>query len=213
MIPPPAFPDTVHVANGCFISALLYLARFTAAFPTERAESAAVMLPNADGNLKPHTLAVVSWHGQWWVRDEYYGVFRLAASSAQPWKPRRLVARAAEELPRLAWRAGDVAERRRQEQAVKELQGESALAWRLAQLEQAKRLLPVPSEIRWCRTAGPDQPFLYFRLQQDDFGVYDPAIGTATARSPERDPDRIVAAVARRMGYREAAESVGREFG
>jgi hypothetical protein len=38
-------------------------------------------------------------------------------------------------------------------------------------------------------------------MQADDFGVYDPTIGTATASSLERDADKLVAAVARRMGY------------
>jgi len=45
----------VHVANGCYVSAAAYIARFTVAYPAERSEPAAVVLPNADGSSKPHT--------------------------------------------------------------------------------------------------------------------------------------------------------------
>ena len=85
MIPPPVFADAAHVANGCYISAVAYLAKFSTAFPAERGEPAAFVLPSAGGSNQPHTLAIVSWRGEWWARDEYFGVVPLGFSSAGSW--------------------------------------------------------------------------------------------------------------------------------
>jgi hypothetical protein len=188
------------VANGCYVSAVAYLAKFSAAFPAERGEPAAFVLPNADGGQKPHTLALISWKGEWWARDEYFGVVPLGCSSATALDPR------------LAQRRIDAGFRQlsepRRRRAV-ELRQKTILApasvtseWRFAEIKTAQRLLPFPAEIHWLTDGRHSIPFLYFRPGGDAFAVYDPGVGTASAVSPVRDGALLVAAVAERMGYR-----------
>lgn len=202
MIPPPVFPDVVHVANGCFVSAVVYISRFTAAFPGERGETAALMLPNDDGQIKPHTLAVVTWHGEWWARDEYYGVFSLSEPVERPWTLGRLRRRAITEMSAAAARA------RRERRPVRQVRPPTKTlatrAWRREQIDTAQALLPLPAEVCWFDGSSGPEPFLFFRLGGDRFAVYDPSVGTASANSPEHQSGRLVAAVARRMGYRPA---------
>jgi hypothetical protein len=199
MLPPPVFPDVAHVANGCYVSAVIYLAKFSAVFPAERGEPAAFVLPNADGSNQPHTLALISWRGEWWARDEYFGVVPLGCSSAAPWSPRLAQLRADAGFRRraefLRRQAADV----RRETAP--AQGGLTPEWRLAEILSAQRLLPFPSEIHWRPGDRSPIPFLYFHLAGDSFAVYDPAKGTASALSPVRDGAALVAAVAERMGY------------
>jgi hypothetical protein len=210
MIPPPVFPDTAHVANGCYVSAIVYLAKFSAAFPAERGEPAAFVLPNAGGGTKPHTLALISWKGEWWARDEYFGVVPLGCSSAAPWSRRLAQLRVEAGFRRLAEplrrQAGEL--RRRTLPALRSITPE----WRFAEVMAAQRLLPFPSEIHWLHDGLLPIPFLYFRHDGDGFAVYDPALGTASAVSPVRDGAALVSAVAERMGYAVQGYTVGRDF-
>jgi hypothetical protein len=210
MIPPPVFPDIAHVANGCYLSAVVYLAKFTAAFPAERGEPAPFVLPNGDGVNRAHTLAVISWRGEWWVRDEYFGVVALGCSTARPWDPRwaqqradagfRLVA------DRLRRQGGEV--RRETAPTARNL----TPAWRWAELSAARRLLPFPAEIYELRSGPRSIPFLYFRTGGDGFAVYDPAIGTAAATAHVQDGSVRVTAVAERMGYAPDRASSGQSL-
>ncbi len=93
-VTPPAFPDAGHVPNGCYLSTAAYLARFAAAFPAERATNVAIA-PRGFGGL--HTIALLTWRGEWWGRDEYFGVFRLGRAVAGNPDPVAL-ARCAERL-------------------------------------------------------------------------------------------------------------------
>jgi len=202
----------VHVANGCFISSFVYLARFRAAYPAERAETAAVVLPNAGGSFKPHTVAIVSWRGTWWVRDEFYGLADLRSPSARPLDASLVASRADSTYRARSARLVAAGQRREPDRAPAGVDGSQ---WRLEQIQAAQRLLPVASEIIWIHSRSEALPFLFFRTSNSgSFAVYDPAIGTAQAVAEERDSYRIVAAVAERMGYpaadprREAPESV-----
>jgi hypothetical protein len=199
MIPPPVFPDVVHVANGCYVSAVTYVARFSAAFPAERAEPAAFVLPNAGGGDQPHTLAIVSWHGEWWARDEYFGVVPLGCPSASPWNPRLAQLRADAGFRRVA------ASQRREAVALREKTlrppGRMGPDWRLAEVLAAQGILPFPSQIHWLHDGMRLIPFLYFRPGADRFAVYDPAIGTASAVSLAGDEASLVAAAVTRLGY------------
>lgn len=200
MLPPPNFPDMIHVANGCYISSFVYLSRFRAAYPAERAETAAIVLPNADGSFKPHTVAIVSWHGQWWARDEFYGLADLRSPSSRPWDL-ATVTRRVDAICRERYARQTAAGHRRQPDRAPPGTAEAA-QWRIDHIRTARQLLPVPSEIVWLRSGDLTLPLLFFRTSEGGgFAVYDPGIGTAQAVGEVRDVGRLVAAVAERMGY------------
>jgi len=199
MLPPPNFPDMVHVANGCFISSFVYLARFHAAYPAERTDTAAIVLPNADGSFKPHTVAIVSWGGTWWARDEFYGLADLRTPSSRPLNLAGVASRLDGIFRARAARQLAAGHRREPDRAPA---GAEGTRWRLEQIQAAQQLLPVESEIIWYRSQGEALPFLFFRTSnQGSFAIYDPAIGSAQAVAEEKDAHRIVAAVAVRLGY------------
>lgn len=78
----------------------------------------------------------------------------------------------------------------------------AAAAWGLRQVAEAQRLLPMPSETLWMRSSRGSVPFLFFRPGPTGaFAVYDPTVGTASAESEEPSAERLVAAVAARLGY------------
>ena len=54
----PAYPESEHVYFGCHISTVAYLARFSAEHPAERGRPAVLMMDNADGVRRPHTIAL-----------------------------------------------------------------------------------------------------------------------------------------------------------
>lgn len=189
---PPAFPDAAHVTQGCYISTVAYLARFAAAHPAERGHTLRVDIPTFDG---PHTIALVSWRGGWWARDEYCGVFPLD----RPVRER-------DDIAALRPRAEGVL-RRLADRSVR--QGKIALVRerRLTSLERerdvslAAALLPGASATYWVRCGAAELPFLFFQPKPGKIAVYDPATGTATADCDPVDAAELVRAVARRIGY------------
>lgn len=197
---PPPFPDAVHVANGCHLSTLAYLARFARTFPHERGEPLIVAMRNADGATRPHTIALVSWRGQWWGRDEYFGVFPLDAAVAAASSRPRLIARAETALERHAHA------RLRDAQGVGAIAARGAsLAQRLRDVTIAAALLPHPAAIFWVRSGAAELPLLLFRTSDGHIALYDPAHGTCWAESTMRDDARFVALAAERLGYRVAS--------
>ena len=91
---PPSYPEDTHVFNGCHLSTIRYLARYLSEFPGESGMPLLIKMRNADGPKRMHTLALVSWKGQAWCRDEYFGVFALGCPyEAQP-NLKRLVSKA-----------------------------------------------------------------------------------------------------------------------
>ena len=95
---PPSYPDDSHVFNGCHLSTIRYLARYLSQYPGERGEPLVINLRNADGAIRTHTIALISWQGQSWGRDEYFGVFALRCPfEAQP-NFKRLISRAESRL-------------------------------------------------------------------------------------------------------------------
>jgi hypothetical protein len=193
---PPEFPDGAHVPNGCFLSALAYLSRFAAKFPAERGETVHLDLPNADGSIKPHTIALVTWHGRWWGRDEYFGRFPLGPALAPPDGNGRLALVVGRAM-------ADGAARRRELVGQLEAAATQPLTpgRRAEAVRLARTLLPVSSEIVWLRAGGESVPFLFFRTGPGRIAVYDPAYGTATAGCHAADGVSIVVAVAARLGY------------
>lgn len=192
--PPPYWPDAVHVNQGCYLSMLVYRARFARAYPAERALALRVQPRCID---TAHTMTLLSWRGAWWVRDEYAGVFPLGWPVADEIPLELLVRRATMRFER---------------KAVAALRG-SALATRgganrrmpLAARERdvrlAETLLPFPSTIVRVRCGEGELPFLFFRTSQCGIAVYDPATGTVTADCPASDVAGIVRQIAERLGY------------
>jgi hypothetical protein len=190
---PPVLPDPHHVPNGCFLSALAYVARFRAAHPGERAEVLAVELRRFHG---AHTIAVVTWRGEWWGRDEFFGVFPLGRSAARHREAGALTGRAETALERHAEaevRAGRGAWAPPPQRTMPA--GERARA-----VAEAAALLPEPGEI--FRVAGKDGavPLLFFRPFPGTVCIYEPVTGTAQADTAATHAPSIVKAMAARLG-------------
>jgi hypothetical protein len=198
---PPDFPDEVHVMNGCFVSSTACIAKFLAAFPGERAEPLTVRPVNYEG---PHTVALLSWHGQWWGRDEYFGVFALhcaVRSGPVPLQIGRVAQVALEQHSTSRVSAGEIdfdAARR----SVPAQQ-------RAAEVATAASLLPFATEQFIVESEGQKLAFLLFHPAKGEIAVYDPATGTSQAQCACTDGARVVAHVAARIGYK--VTSVQRE--
>lgn len=191
---PPAFPDAVHVREGCFVSSLAYVARFCREHPDERAQLLTVHPVNFNG---PHTIALLSWRGQWWGRDEYSGVFPLRCEVRRDLDLARLASRADAALRSVASRhlregrihGADLGPRR------------LGVPEREADVARAAGLLPVASTVVRVRCGREDLPFLFFQPESGRIAVYDPAIGTAAADCTPTDIPALVRQVVRRLGY------------
>ncbi len=191
---PPAFPDACHVPEGCYVSTLAYLARFQREFPCETGAPLTVVLRSFGG---PHTIAVVSWRGRWWGRDEYSGVFDLRCAVAETRDIDQLRDAAEFDLGRLSSRLVRAGRIKTDSDSLEEL---SDVARRNAVMAAAQ-LLPCPGQIFWVRRGRDEVPFLYFQPTKGVIAVYDPANGTATAECTPTDIPGVVATVAARLGY------------
>ncbi len=76
---PPWWPDKIYAANGCFLSASAYVARLVSTYPAAKASTQTVEIPSCRG----HTIAVVSWNGVKYGRDQYIGVFKIGDGDPQ----------------------------------------------------------------------------------------------------------------------------------
>jgi hypothetical protein len=190
---PPIYLDCAHFHNGCHISAVTYLARFAADFPEERGQPVIAALRNASGVIRPHTVALVTWRGEWWCRDEFYGVFPIhCAASGEP---------DLQNLPRyLQAHASFVARHHR----VKPFTEGATLSFeqRLRDATDAAEALPIPNTIFWVHQDGVEVPVVFFRPGQGIVAIYDPAHGTAVAECTLTEDVRVAAAIAVRLGYR-----------
>jgi hypothetical protein len=202
--PPPHYPDRTHVFNGCRLSTLAYLARFTAEFPGERGQPLVVRMRNADGQVRPHTLALVSWQGEWWCRDEYFGVFSLHCSVDGRVSPEEL----ASTVERFYQKHAQSVMRQSHVQPLVVPANLSA-GQRLRDVRTAATIIPVPHMIYWVRDGRREVPVVFFRPSAGEIAVYDPSFGTGTAECSSTDDAKIVAVIAQRLGYR--AESVRAE--
>jgi len=195
---PPDFPDGMHVENGCYLSTLVYLAKFIAAFPGEQAASVMVQPRNYD---EPHTIALVSWRGRWWGRDEYCGVFEVDAATHPATVTDSLTSAAEKALEKYSARlakAGRVA-------IAPPTPNDLPLEKRAHEIAAARALLTCDSALFWVKTGGRELPFLFFHPAPGLIAVYDPVSGTATAESVMTNGARVVELVAAKLGYKVAA--------
>ena len=194
---PPRYPDSVHVANGCHISSVAYLARFAAEFPAERGEPIVLVVPTLGGEKRPHTIAVITWQGWWWGRDEYYGVFPLGVRSKSTKTVDRLNRPAAAAYVRFS--------RQRCQQAAYHRENPEARLLSTIELAHqvstAAGLLPCQSTTFWITDGDREYPLVFFRPAKDWIAVYDPQHGTCVGECSAKDDAKIVAAIAAKFGY------------
>jgi hypothetical protein len=195
---PPAYATSVHAFNGCHIATLAYLKRFRADFPDEFAEALHVTMANPGGPRTGHTMALVSWRGAWWCRDDRLGVFRIDAPIGDRPESRRIKLAAERALDERM--SGGT--RVRLETAVPAVLNSDTAANRHEEVRKAARLLPLPSMTFWVRDGHIERPFLFFRLAANVIAVYDPIHGTAVAETAESEAAAVVRMVAARLGYK-----------
>lgn len=198
---PPAYPDRYHVFNGCHISSVTYLVRFTAEFPAENGHAHVAVLRNADGSIKPHTMALITWRGEWWCRDEYYGVFRLHCPADK-----------APDLHHLERLFEDQAVRVNRRQRVHPLKAPEyfTASQRLHDVTAVAAGLPFPKTVFWVGHGKQEVPVVFFRPAPGVVAVYDPAHGTAVAECSVANDVRVASALATKLGYR--AEAIHPDF-
>jgi hypothetical protein len=196
-ITPPRYTIEDHVYNGCHLSTLAFLARFNADFPNEQGEALILSMRHARGVRKNHTVALVSWRGSWWCRDEYFGVLALGRK-----------AEAHPDMARLTERLQVVLERRGREfvdmpgvERPVEAPSELTVAERFHQAVVATRIIPVPSRIFWVGKGRSAVPVVFFRTGASEIGLYDPLNGTCVATCALQDDAKVVALAAARLGY------------
>lgn len=191
---PPRHEDTVHVPLGCFISTTAYLAKFAAEQPGEFGAPLTAFL----GVIRRHhTSAVVTWRGEWWLRDEYLGVIRLGLPVAAREITERVARRAEATLEREA--AKLPAELRARIAGIGHTVNRDFSAAR--EVARAAALLPFPAEIYLVTCGHREVPMLFFRPGPREIAVYDPHHGTATAETDSHRHTGIVELVAQRLGY------------
>lgn len=204
-VAPPAFRDAGHVPNGCYLSTTAFIARFAAEFPAERAVPVA-MAPRGFGGL--HTITLLTWRGNWWGRDEYFGVFALNRSVAGNPEPAALVRAAERLLTKLA-----VSEVKAGRGSYAPAVPAKLPARELATLVRAAAAaLPLANEVLWVHGGAEAIPFMFFRPAAGVVAVYHPLHGTATAETKLTDSETIVGLVAAKFGYPVAAVSPDTTF-
>lgn len=195
---PPRFPDAIHVREGCFISSVAYLAKFEAEFPGEFGAPVAVhprIYPT------PHTVALVTWAGEWWLRDEFVGVLRLNMP---------VVAR--EITVDVKDRAEKALDRRVRSLSAKDRAGilspglhERGAVDAAREVDAAEKLIPFAVERFHIMSGGRETPVLFFRPSPGKIAVYDARFGTAAAETAMADSAMIVGMVAEHLGYKAAS--------
>ena len=195
---PPALPDSLHVPNGCHLSTLAYLTRFLAQYPQEAGEALVIEMHNDAGVRWNHTIAVISWHGQTWCRDEYFGVFALDCRYSQKPVASRLALKAEAALSRHSrsqLRSGAVS-------PLTPPPTDLSAQQRAADVETAASKVPFPATVFWVKSGQHEVPVAFFRPNSSQIAVYEPLHGTCLAECACRDDAKVVSLVAARLGLR-----------
>ncbi len=192
---PPDFPDTTHVREGCYISSVAYLARFAAEFPGEFGAPCSV-----HPRIYPrrHTVALLTWAGEWWLRDEFAGVMRLNLPVASREITETVRRRAEVTLDR---RVRGLSASERARILSLGLHGNRAVD-AAREVALAAQLLPFASAVYHVESNGREIPVLFFRPSPGCIALYDPQFGTATAETDCPSDSALVELVAQRLGYR-----------
>jgi hypothetical protein len=194
---PPSYADPVHVSNGCHLSTIRYLARYRSDFPGERGEPLVINMMNADRTRKMHTMALISWRGRAWCRDEFFGVFALGCRYEAQQDPGRLAALAERSYNSHARKVIRNSGMPSRPGPTRDLTPEQ----RLRDVSLATQLIPYPSTIYWVRVGLEELPLAFFRPANRQIAVYDPLNGTSLAECSISDDAKVVSAVAAKLGY------------
>jgi hypothetical protein len=192
---PPDFPDTTHVREGCYLSAVAYLARFAAEFPGEFGAPCSV---HPSIYPRRHTVALVTWAGEWWLRDEFAGMVRLNLAVASR-EITETVRRRAE--TRLDRRVRGLSPSERTRILSLGLHGHRTVD-AAREIAHAERLLPYASTRYRIESNGREIPVLFFRPGPGRIALYDPELGTGAAESADLRDAAVVEAIAGAMGRR-----------
>jgi hypothetical protein len=203
---PPSYPDVVHVFNGCHLSTLRYLSRFLSEFPQEHGQTLTISMMEADGTKTIHTIALISWLGQSWCRDEYFGVFCLNCRFDPQADLRRLVGVAEIKLHEQAAKVIGTTGMPLRRSAPTQMSAEQ----RISEVTAATRIIPGSSTIFWVQSGQCELPLAFFRPTAQLIAVYDPLHGTCTAKCSNCDDSAVVRSVAERLGYRPVGVRKGR---
>jgi hypothetical protein len=191
---PPEFPDAVHVPEGCYLSAFAYLHRFRAEFPDERGQPLTLEPRSFD---RMHTVALITWHQRWWIRDEFFGLMELGKRVGSEGVTSEVHALAQATFDR---RALTLTRRTRARLAEAESR-KTDFVNRVSEVATAAQILPCASERFWVRSGNREIPLLFFRPAPGVIAVYHPVHGTATAETKLTESSEIVACVAIKLGY------------
>jgi hypothetical protein len=155
MSAPPCYPDKIHVSNGCHLSTVRYLAQFKSDYPDEQGEVLEISLPDACRN---HSVALVTWHGRLWCRDEYVGVFPLECRAEPRPKPEVLVEWTEylfrQQAARLIQRDGAA--------NTHFTRGPMSKEQRLAEVARAEQIIPFRTTVFWIRCKNQEIPVIFF---------------------------------------------------
>jgi hypothetical protein len=155
---------------------------------------------NPDGFWRCHTIALVSWQGAAWGRDEYYGVFALGRSCGARTDFSTLSAAAEKAYQRQAARVIRLEGMPQRQESPEEMSpGEI-----FREVTLAARIIPFPSTIFWVRNGRQEVPVVFFRPADRQVAVYEPIHGTCLAQCAIRDDAKVVSLVAARLGYQSA---------
>lgn len=195
--PPPAFADPVYVLNGCHISTLNFVARFQREFPHERAELARVLVRSVDDLRVRHTIALFTWQGAWWCRDDIVGLAALDETVQPNADLAALGSKAEAVLDRVEARK---LRQRQTRSSQPEIGAELSSARRTREVRAAAELLPLPGTIYWVRTGSREIPVLLFHPAPGQIAVYEPTVGSCLAETKELDDAKVVKLVGEKLG-------------
>jgi hypothetical protein len=166
---PPWLPDREIVANGCYISATVYIRELSARFPGARAKTVTVRLPDGSG----HTVAQVEWGERTFLRDMYIGVAPVDGD---------MQASFLRALHEWRIRGGAHPFSNRQPRGRSELRQE---------VKRARRLLADESSaVLHLQTKQGPRHLLCWKTAEGRLAIYDPARGTAVGFT-QRSPDKV----------------------
>ena len=191
---PPGYPDRVHLTNGCQLSSMLFLRRYTAEFPAERGVRLVV---NNYSGINQHSVSLVTWQGEWWCRDDRLGIFPLGVKvegSEMPAKIEKTVSRELSRRAKAEYRDADL-KRMARENYNPPAERRSVDVVNAASMVEG-------STVYWVTAGNKEVPVLFFRPTADSIGVYDPAFGSAVAVVHCSNVDQIVTAVTKQLGYK-----------
>jgi hypothetical protein len=191
---PPVYQDSDHVSQGCYISTVVYLAKFLAAFPGEFGSPVTI---HPKPYPTPHTIALVTWRNEWWLRDEFLGVIRLNLPVTTLEVTAHVTNHAEATLERRALHLSQNVRARIASFGARNGGGVDAFR----EISQAAKLLPFTSELFRIESRGQKIPLLFFRPRPGYIAVYNPVFGTATAETEVTSSIKVVELVAERLGY------------